>query len=228
MTDKLTSISLFSGLSVEMSEFYSGRCIWKDYVENELVIDHNDKSSEVRFILSGNVRIIIRVSAGKEVILNDAGAGDYFGEIAAIDGLERSANVTALTRSRMCIMPASVFLEILDKSPEISRTVMNRLAKLVRQLSLRLSEYSFLQAKHRLYAEILRLSHPRAGHSDQRAISPPPIQREIADRIASRREVVSREMKSLERDGVIEKTRGALVILDVDELNRRISQGWAD
>ncbi len=211
-----------------MSEFYSGRCIWKDYVENELVIDHNDKSSEVRFILSGNVRIIIRVSAGKEVILNDAGAGDYFGEIAAIDGLERSANVTALTRSRMCIMPASVFLEILDKSPEISRTVMNRLAKLVRQLSLRLSEYSFLQAKHRLYAEILRLSHPRAGHSDQRAISPPPIQREIADRIASRREVVSREMKSLERDGVIEKTRGALVILDVDELNRRISQGWAD
>jgi CRP-like cAMP-binding protein len=128
----------------------------------------------------------------------------------------------------MCIMPRAVFMDILEKSPPVNRIVMRRLTALIRQLSVRLSEYSFLQAKHRLYAELLRMSHPRSGHAGQRSISPPPIQREIADRIASRREVVSREMKMLEREQIIEKTRGALIIHNVLELNKRIMEGWRD
>ncbi|MEM7301245.1 MAG: Crp/Fnr family transcriptional regulator [Pseudomonadota bacterium] len=223
---RLSDIDLFTDLSEDQNQLYGSRCVWKDYAENELVIDHHDDSTDVRFIISGKVRIIVRVSAGKEVILNEANAGDFFGEIAAIDGMTRSANVTSITRSRMCIMPRHVFMDVLEKVPSVNRQVMRRLTGLVRQLSIRLSEYSFLQAKHRLYAELLRLSSKRPGHEGQRSISPPPIQREIADRIASRREVVSREMKNLERESVIEKTRGALVILDPGELNRRIVDGW--
>lgn len=224
--DQLTNIPLFEELDSELSEKYSARCIWREYSANELVIDHKDQSDDVRFVLTGLVRIIIRVSAGREVILNDARPGDFFGELSAIDGSARSANVTAITRSRMCIVPASVFMEILDVSPSANRIVLRKMASDIRRLSNRLSEYSFLQARHRLYAELIRLSGPRSGHPGQRSISPPPIQREIADRIASRREVVSREMKSLERDGCIEKTRGALILTNVDEINRRITEGW--
>ncbi len=228
MMEQLKDIPIFRDLSDVESQSYSTRCIWREYAANELVIDHSDKSTDVRFIISGQVRIIIRVSAGREVILNDATDGEFFGELSAIDGSLRSANVTAITRSKMCIMPGAVFMEILDNSAKINRRVLKRLTELVRKLSNRLSEYSFLQAKYRLYAELIRLSRPRPGHPGQRSISPPPIQREIADRIASRREVVSREMKSLERDGCLEKTRGALVLTDIDELNRRISEGWND
>jgi len=224
--DQLLDIPLFAGVNPDVSNSFSARCVWREYQANELIIDHNDSSNDVRFILTGLVRIIIRVSAGREVILNDAKPGDFFGELSAIDGSTRSANVTAITRSRMCIMPAQVFMDILDTSPSVNHTVLRKLTDDIRRLSNRLSEYSFLQARHRLYAELLRLSHPRSGHPDQRVISPPPIQREIADRIASRREVVSREMKSLERDGCLEKTRGALIITDIDELNRRITSGW--
>ena len=60
----------------------------------------------------------------------------------------------------------------------------------------------------------------------QRSVSPPPIQRELADRIGSRREVVSRELNSLERQGIIEKTRGAIILANVGELQRRVSVGW--
>ena len=73
---------------------------------------------------------------------------------------------------------------------------------------------------------MLRLSKPRMGHEGQRSVSPPPIQRELAERIGSRREVVSRELNSLERDGVIQKNKGALVICKVVELQKRISVGW--
>ena len=72
--------------------------------------------------------------------------------------------------------------------------------------------------------ELLRLSRPRLGHDTQRSISPPPTQQELAERIGSRREVVSRAMAALEKDGLIEKTRGALVLPDPGELNRLIAE----
>jgi CRP/FNR family transcriptional regulator, cyclic AMP receptor protein len=222
--DTLSRIPLFKDIDATASERFARGCIWKDYEANELVIDVDDESNDVRFILSGRVRIILRIAVGKEVILGEMGEGDFFGEIAAIDGNTRSANVTALTRSRICIMPQRVFLDILRNYPEISMFVLKMFAARVRALNLRLGEHSFLQAKHRLYAELMRLSRPRSGNPAQRSISPPPIQRELAERIGSRREVVSRELNQLEREGHVEKARGALVIVNVNELQRRISE----
>jgi CRP/FNR family transcriptional regulator, cyclic AMP receptor protein len=222
--ESLSKIPLFKSVSQPLSERYARSCIWKEYDANELVIDVDDESNDVRFIVSGRVRIILRIAVGKEVILGEMGEGDFFGEIAAIDGNTRSANVTALTRSRICIMPQRIFLEILRTEPDISMYVLKMFAARVRALNLRLGEHSFLQAKHRLYAELLRLSRPRAGNPAQRSISPPPIQRELAERIGSRREVVSRELNHLEREGLVQKARGALVLVNVSELQHRISE----
>lgn len=221
--ESLAKIPLFRMLDSPVSERCARSCNWKDYDANELVIDVDDQSNDVRFILSGRVRVILRIAIGKEVILGEMGEGDFFGEIAAIDGHTRSANVTALTRSRICIMPQKVFVEILRTDPGVSMQVLKMFATRVRALNLRLGEHSFLQAKHRLYAELMRLSRPRTGNAAQRSISPPPIQRELAERIGSRREVVSRELNQLEREGHVEKARGALVLVNVGELQRRIS-----
>jgi CRP/FNR family cyclic AMP-dependent transcriptional regulator len=222
----LTQIPLFKGMEPAVAERYARSCIWKDYDEFELVIDVEDETTDVRFLLSGSVRILHRIAVGKEVILGEMGAGDFFGEIAAIDSEYRSANATTLTRTRICIMPQKVFMEILEKDHGVNCKVLKVLTQRIRFLNLRLAEHSFLQAKHRLYSELLRLSKQRPGHEGQRSISPPPIQRELADRIGSRREVVSRELNTLERDGIIKKTRGAIIILKVSELQNRVSVGW--
>ena len=224
--ETLEKIPLFRSLSPEVSQRYARGCFWKDYDQHELVLDIEDESTDVRFVLSGKVRIISRIAVGKEVILDEMSEGEFFGEIAAIDGWPRSANVTTLTKSRICIMPQNLFLEILRESPDIAFAVMKLLADRVRQLNMRLSEHSFLQAKHRLYAELLRLSRPRPGNPDQRSVSPPPIQRELAERIGSRREVVSRELNALEKQGHIEKSSRAIVLLRPSELQRRISEAW--
>lgn len=222
----LSDIPLFGSLSSEQSARYGRSCSWRDYNEHELVIDIEDDTTDVRFIVSGSVRIIIRMAVGKEVILGEMGEGSFFGEISAIDSSPRSANVTTLTRSRICTMPASVFRTILSEVPEVAMEILKLLASRVRQLNMRLAEHSFLQAKHRLYSELLRLSRPRAANASHRIVSPPPTQRELAERIGTRREVVSRELNALEREGHIEKTRGGIIIAGVDELQRRISEGW--
>lgn len=224
--ENLSNIPLFSSLDPEEGERLGRSCLWKDYEAHELVIDIDEETTEVRFVISGEVRIINRFAVGKEVILCEMVPGDFFGELAAIDNEMRSANVTTLTKTRICIVPQKIFLELISKSNEISMAVMKVLTQRVRTLNMRLAEQSFLQAKHRLYAELLRLSKPRLGHPDQRSISPPPTQKELAERIGTRREVVSREVNALNKQGIFEKTRGALVIVNVPELQKRISDAW--
>ena len=226
--ENLQDIPLFSSLTLEEGEYYGRSCLWKNYDPHELVIDVEEETNEVRFVISGSVRIISRFTVGKEVILGEMNPGDFFGELAAIDGETRSANVTTLTKSKICIVPQKIFLELIAKHEEIGLKVMRVLSKRIRTLNTRLAEQSFLQAKHRVYTELLRLSKPRPAHPDQRSVSPPPTQRELAERIGTRREVVSRELNALQKQGIFEKNKGALIIIDVAELQHRISEAWQE
>lgn len=220
----LADFELFSCLSEERVRALELRCMRRTYDENDLVFDYDEPSTDVCFVLSGRVRVLVRTANGKEFIFGELGGGDFFGELAAIDGIARSANVTALQRSQMILMPASVFVDIATHTPEIARAVLELLVTRVRRLSIKLAEQAYLSVKQRLYAEILRLSRPRAAASAERVITPPPVQQDLGNRIGARREVVSRELKALEKQGIVEKTRGALVIRDPDELNRRIAE----
>ena len=222
----IADIALFEGLDATVAAAQSRRCSWTSHEPNELVIDYDDGTCDVRFILSGTVRIVLRIATGREVILTEMAGGDYFGELAALDGQGRSANVTALTRTQVCVMPQSVFLHLIEGEAAVNRRVMLMLARRVRQLNERVSEHCFLQTKHRLYIELMRQSKPRAAHPDQRSISPPPVQRDLAARIGTRREVVSREIARLKRERIVESTTGALILADTAGLNGLIRKGW--
>lgn len=222
----LSKFPILSEMSEQQLQQFGERCSWKTYEAGEMIIDHNESSNDVRFIASGSVRIVVRMIEGREVIFNDFESGQFFGELSAIDNGRRSANVTAVTRTNMCIMPQATFAQICEEVPGVGWKVMQHLVKLIRALSDRLSEFTFLKAKHRLYAELLRLSRPRDGKPSQRIISPAPPQTEIADRISSRREIVSRDMKDLERRGILSRERGGLVILDPKALGKLATEGW--
>ena len=226
--ESLSQIPLFQELPERVIERQSRRCHWRSYDANELIIDYDDETRDVRFIISGLVRIILRIATGKEVILAEMKDNEFFGEIAAIDHEGRSANVTALQKSTVCIMPQAVFVEMLENEAIINRQVMRILAGRVRYLNHRLAEHCFLQTKHRLYSELLRLSKTRPGHVGQRSISPPPTQKDLAARIGTRREVVSREIAKLKREGIVDKSTGALILADLPRLNGLISEGWAE
>ncbi|MEM1372584.1 MAG: Crp/Fnr family transcriptional regulator, partial [Pseudomonadota bacterium] len=154
--------------------------------------------------------------------------GEIFGELAAIDGVSRSANVTALQRTEVGKMSSVTFREMITGNPEIALNVMRVLTNRLRMMTIRLTEHSILNSRERLYAELLRMSQPRKGQDDQRSISPPPVQQDLANRIGCRREVVSREIAGLRRDGLVENTRGALVLLNPSELNRRITAAMSE
>ena len=212
---------------IDFSRF-DRRCIWRRYNAQEIVVDYEDESTDVFFIIAGEVRVLIRTAAGKEIILGEIKSGQFFGEMAAIDGAQRSANVTALTNSEVCIMPASAFHEVIFSSPTICQRILRQLTGRVRELNARLTEHSIFDLKHRLYSELLRMAHLRQGRPEERAITPPPLHHVLAARIGCRREQVTRELSAMAGEGIIAKTRGALVILRPHVLEKRLGEAMRE
>ena len=187
-------------------------------------MDYQDVSNDVFFIVSGTVRVKLQSVSGRAALLREINAGDFFGELAAIDGEPRSAGIIAVTDVTVARMPASVFRTAIHSHPDVCDQLLALLAGQVRMLANRVNEFTTLDARHRIYAELLRLSRPETGRPGQAVVSPPPVHAEIAARVSIRREAVAREFKSLERVGLIARRRGALVLTDTARLRQLIAQ----
>jgi CRP/FNR family transcriptional regulator, cyclic AMP receptor protein len=215
-------IPFFAGLAPEMAAAHERHCAMRRFNEGELVLDFDDSSTDIYFVVSGTVRVLVRTAAGKEMIFCDLGPGAVFGELAAIDGTRRSANVTASTSSELCALPAAVFKQIVLAEPAVCERLLKLLSGRIRDLDAKLFERSVLDLRHRLYAELLRLASPRKGAPEQSIVSPPPLHHDLAARVGCRREQVSRELSALIDEGLAEKTKGALVLLAPGQLQRRV------
>ena len=156
----LAAIPFFAGVSPAVAERYGPRVHWLTAAPDQLLVDFDDASDDVFFVVSGTVRVAMRTPGGRELILDDIPAGRFFGEMAAIDGAPRSAAVTALHRSRICRVPGQVFMALLADAPELSRRLMRVLVQRLREANGRMLELTTLDIRHRLYADLLRAAGP--------------------------------------------------------------------
>ncbi len=220
--------SFFEGLDGKAVDRFIKRTRRVIYDTGQLVADFDDVSTDVFFVESGGVRVTVRNAGGREVILGDLMAGEIVGDMAAIDNLPRSANISAIHRSTIARMPGAVFREMVTHVPEAAERMLQILTARVRLANQRLLEMATLNLKYRLYAELLRQAGQPASGSPERAIRPPPLQHLLAARVGGRREAVSREIADLLRRGVIRRTSAALVIVQPDWLAREVAARLAD
>ena len=186
------------------------------------VIGAGNTSTDVFFVLEGELQILLYSFAGREVSVRDIGPGDMFGELAAIDGLPRSATVIAMGDVRMLIMNQADFLACLEASPAASLFVARRLGAEVRRLTARIFELSALNVQARLHCELLRLA--RRDRNGDLTVNPAPTHAELASRIGTHREAVTREMRALVQMNVIRNRRRSLEFLDIEHLERVVSR----
>jgi len=164
-----------------------------------VILEHGDRQDDVFFIVEGAVRVVVRTTLGYEAILNDMGVGEFFGELAAIDGVHRSANVATLLQTRLCSFPGEAFMDAVLTSPDVTRRLLRILVGRLRTKDERLIEFGALTVRERLIAELLRLSRDRGN--GERVLSPPPLQHVLAARIGTQRESISRELTEISRTG---------------------------
>ncbi|MFN7634139.1 MAG: Crp/Fnr family transcriptional regulator [Acetobacteraceae bacterium] len=198
---------------------------WRSYEAGQVVLEADEDTQDVFFVADGMLRVFARSSGGHEIILNDIGPGAVVGEIAAIDGARRSAHVVALTPARLCAIPGGAFMDFALATPTASLHLMRTLAALVRDKDTRILELSVLPVRPRLIALLLRLARPRPAGG--LVVSPPRPHHELAARIGTRREVVSRAMSALRRAGLLAQGRGGLVVPRPDALRLELHAAWS-
>jgi CRP-like cAMP-binding protein len=216
----MAHIPLFSSLTPEDIRALDARCTWRKVHAGEWVIDHQSSGMDVFFVFGGRTRVVIGGS-GREIILRDINDGEYFGELSAIDGQPRSAGIVALTEATVARMPAAVFRETIHRHSSVCDQVMVTLVSAIRALNGRVDEQVNLDVRERLCSELLRLSRKSSG--DRIVVSPPPTHAELAARIGTHREAVTKILSALEREGLVSRERGAIVLLDVAGLRQIIA-----
>ena len=218
----LQGIEIFDRLQAADLDSVSRYCTWRRYARHQEIIGHGSRTTDVFFIKEGQVRVILYSFSGREVTFRDMGGGDSFGELAAIDGKPRSANVVALAESVVGTMTAAHFWEILQRYPNVAAAVLKRLAGQLRDTSERLFELSTLGVRNRIQAELLRLARAHAPQDNRAEIAPFPIHSDIASRVSTHREAVTRELNDLTRKGLIERRSRRLVVNDIARLQKMV------
>jgi CRP/FNR family cyclic AMP-dependent transcriptional regulator len=224
----LDAIAIFAGLKPAVVERIQRGCSWRRYEPGEIIVDYLDASNDVFFLTAGEARVTIYSYVGKVVSFGELGAGEVFGEYAAIDRCSRSASVQARTDCLVAMMPADAFRRLLQTTPEVTFAVLEQLVKRTRAVTNRVYEFSTMHVSSRVQAEILRLARlvPREGKSAR--IAPPPAHVEIASRVSTHREAVTRELTHLCRIGIIERRDDALVVRDIDLLARMVHEATGE
>jgi CRP/FNR family cyclic AMP-dependent transcriptional regulator len=220
----LAGIPVFTGLPARVRERAEHRCRWHVFEPGSAIVGYQDTSRDVCFIVRGHVRVVIYSSSGKAVTFREMKAGEMFGELAAIDGQARSASVEAIDACLIALMTPDVFWELVTSEPSFARAVLLHLNGLVRSLSARIFEFSTLAVQNRIHAELLRLAGEGVASGGVVVIAHPPTHSEIASRISTHREAVTRELGRLSKLGIIERRGTALKVRDIERLARMVQE----
>jgi CRP/FNR family cyclic AMP-dependent transcriptional regulator len=213
----LPNIPLFSDLGEVELQVLSSKAVTRHYPRNTIIISEGDVSDSLYCILSGRVKVFLNDDVGKEVILNNQGVGDYFGEMALLDSGPRSASVMTIEDSKISVISKVDFDEFLDQHKEASRKIMCGLIKRLRALTDNVRSLALMDVYGRVARVLLELA---VKEGDTLVIKEGLTQQDIANRVGASREMVSRILKELRTGGYIEVKKKHIVIKE------KFPHGW--
>lgn len=224
----LASIKLLHGIDPDALAAIENRCGWRTYAPQEQIIDRQSDSKDVYFVTHGMVRVVNYSVSGREIAFDDIEAGNVFGELAALDGEPRSANVVAIHSTTVATLSPTAFQDVLAENPGVALGLMKWLAGVIRTSTERIMDLSSLGAHNRVYAEILRLAKANATEDNNAVITPVPIHSDIASRVSTTRETVARVFSELSKKGLLQKQGNSIQILDLDRLVEMVEEFRGD
>ena len=169
------------------------------FVKGNQILSVRDQSNDVFFILDGRLQVKNYSQGGREFIYSEIAGGDLFGEFSALDGLPRSASVVAIEDAMVARMKSADFLALLAANFDLTLRLLRLLTAKARGLSDRLLEMIVMSARDRVRFEISRLAAGGVRDGSSVMIRPAPTHYEIAARVGSHREAVTRELNRLSR-----------------------------
>lgn len=214
----LRKVDLLLGLPADRLDAIGRECAWRNYEAGQRLIARDAPDRDLHMIVSGTVRVTSYSSAGREISFRDLSGGTSYGEVSALDGLPRSADVVALSSTLIASLPPAPFRALMRDEWVVNERVVLRLCELVRSLTGRVMDLSTLSVQRRIYDQLLRLARAGEVRGNTVRLDPAPKHADMASQVSTYREQITRELSGLVRAGVLARDGGALVVLDLARL----------
>lgn len=186
-----------------------------------VIVERGEPDKSVYFITCGRVHVLNYSSSGRAVTYASVAEGEMFGEMAAIDGLPRSAWVCAITDCKLIKIKEGTFVGFLRNNPNFAMAVLRKLSSNLRELDKRLINILSLGAEQRACIEIIRMAEPDPEAPGRYCVVEMPTHSNFANLIGSSRETVSRILSRLKTDRLITFSNRGLEISDRKKLEFR-------
>jgi CRP-like cAMP-binding protein len=211
----LQSVALFWDLSEEELGYISEKMIARHYESGKFIFFEDSEGEQCFFVVQGSVKVTRLSKDGREVILAMLNEGEFFGEMALLDGESRSANVIALEETEVLTLNREDFLVVLHDYPQIAIQLLKEMADRLRKSDRQIASLSLSDAEKRIALCIIRFADEQ-GIIKRGQVSIPkmPIQQDIANMAGTSRETVSRAINLLEKEHFIKRQGRELLILD--------------
>jgi CRP/FNR family transcriptional regulator, cyclic AMP receptor protein len=217
----LRRCSLFAGIDEGALRLVAGHAHRRRFAAGEVIFRVGSPGQSMMAVLGGTVRITAPSADGKEIVLADFGSGEVFGEMALLDGRERSADAAALTNCDLLVVERRDMLTVLERHPLVAIKLLEVLCDRLRRTDQQISEIAFLGLPTRLAKALLRVG----GGVPQAKLAM--SQRELGTMIGGTRESVNRCLREWQRRGVIGLEEGWIILRNpvaLEEIGRGTSK----
>jgi CRP/FNR family cyclic AMP-dependent transcriptional regulator len=219
----LARLPLFEGVNARTLAETAAVTTWRELKKRQQVLSKGAAGDHLLFLVSGRLQVLDVTESGREIGLNLLMPGDYFGELSIIDGQPRSASVVAIETSLVALLPKAQAWELFRHDPLVAERILLGLAARLRGASVYQTILCLPNASQRVYALLLRLCKVAPGGLV--VVDHPPKQQALAIMANTSRESVSRAIKILLDDRIVEKDHHRLIVRQPKALEKL---AWQD
>ncbi|MCH8325813.1 MAG: Crp/Fnr family transcriptional regulator [Bacteroidetes bacterium] len=214
----LRNVPIFSSLNDETLLQIDQVCIKKNYQKGTIILFEHDEGNAFFFIVKGEVKISRESDDGREVILSLLQDADVFGEMSLLDGLPRSANVTAMEDTELYMIKREDFLELLNNHPDVSIALLEEITHRLREAGLRIKSLSLNDAEGKVAMVLLQIAEEKGKIKNGIVeIEKLPFQHDLANMAGTSRETISRTLHSFAKKGLVELEGSKLRIINYEQ-----------
>lgn len=212
----LDQVPLFAGLDAEELATIEQHAVKKRYRKNTVIIERGDEANTLFVLVEGSVKTYVADDSGREIVLNELGPGTQLGELALLADIPRTASVMTVEESVLLVLTKRSFMQCLADHPNIAFNLIRLLVQRTRELTETVSELALSD----VYGRVVKLLTEAASSEEGREITRPFTHQQIADRVGSSREMVSKILKDLRVGGYLEADGKRFV------LHKRLPAKW--
>ncbi|MBV9586219.1 MAG: Crp/Fnr family transcriptional regulator [Alphaproteobacteria bacterium] len=214
----LRSSPLFSHLADSDADAILTEARVVRYSEGAQIFAKGDPGNSMMAVLHGRVTISNPSADGRQLVVTMFHEGDVFGEIALLDGKERSADATAASDCELLVVPRRSVLRLLEHRPEVCIELMVVLCERLRRTNEQVEDFAFLDLEARIAKVLLRLAREETPRSSASRLGLKISQRALGELVGGSRESVNKHLQDWKRSGIIAIEKGAILIEDLDAL----------